>query len=76
MGSNKYIITKMECWPALKQDPKAAYLFFLQLRSPDAQHGGEDAPRQAQHLRGGAVVHRAPHIAGTRTILKNNNILF
>ena len=59
----------MECWPVFKQDPKAAYLFLLQQRSPDAQHGGEDAPRQAQHLRGGAVVHRAPHIPGNNIII-------
>ena len=24
MGSNKYIITKIECWPVFKQDPSAA----------------------------------------------------
>ena len=22
MGSNKYIITKIECWPVFKQDPE------------------------------------------------------
>ena len=24
MGSNKYIITKIKCWPAFKQDPNNA----------------------------------------------------
>ena len=23
MGSNKYIITKIKCWPVFKQDPRA-----------------------------------------------------
>ena len=25
MGSNKYIITKIKCWPVFKQDPKTAF---------------------------------------------------
>ena len=25
MGSNKYIITKIKCWPVFKQDPRSSY---------------------------------------------------
>ena len=26
MGSNKYIITKIKCWPVFKQDPTSTFL--------------------------------------------------
>ena len=31
MGNNKYIITKIKCWPVFKQDPKGTFLLFFQL---------------------------------------------
>ena len=30
IGSNKYIITKVKCWPVFKQDPIGAVYFLLE----------------------------------------------
>ena len=29
MGSNKYIITKIKCWPVFKEDPSLSFVLYL-----------------------------------------------
>ena len=48
IGSNKYIITKIECWPVFKQDPSAVKTSFVARRSKIITKCTDDTQWDAQ----------------------------
>ena len=72
MGSNKYIITKIKCWPVFKQDPfsstSTVLLVHGRVRSLPAERRPEGLRRRsAVLLRGAAARHeRRPQVPALR----------
>ena len=61
MGSNKYIITKIECWPVFKQDPTKASKFPLFRRGVGGLYQHSDVPRECSEDAAAGAGERAFH---------------